>query len=58
MQKPVTDPNKANVELHARKPYHAPVLTVYGTLGALTRSAGASGLSDGMGGAGMTSTSP
>jgi hypothetical protein len=58
MQKPVTDPNKANAEMQARKPYHAPVLTVYGTLGALTRSAGNSGQSDGMGGANMTSTSP
>jgi hypothetical protein len=57
MQKPVTDPNSAKAE-SPRKPYHAPVLTVYGTLGALTRAVGASGLSDGMGGASMTSTSP
>jgi hypothetical protein len=57
MQEPAADPNKANAE-SPRKPYHAPVLTVYGTLGALTRAVGASGLSDGMGGANMTSTSP
>jgi len=58
MQKPVTDPTGANAQAVQRKPYHAPVLTVYGTLGSLTRSLGGNGISDSMSGAAMTSTSP
>jgi hypothetical protein len=58
MHKPVADPNKSNAAVNARKPYKAPVLTVYGTLGALTRSLGGNGLSDSMSGNAMTSTSP
>ena len=57
MQKPVPDPQTTNTDT-ARKPYHAPVLTVYGTLGALTRTVGASGASDSMQGNNMTSTQP
>jgi hypothetical protein len=39
-----------------KKPYHSPQLQVYGNIRTLTQSS-AAGISDGMSGTGMTSTS-